>query len=111
VLDAAPYASIPERLPPAVGALLERIGPPREAIEREIAAMRTISIAKTNSRSVLGSLNEYEWMLRCRCESELHAGPADLRMLSFWLSDTVTSALPDLSPGVAAMRLLSGQHE
>jgi hypothetical protein len=32
-------------------------------------------------------------------------------MLSFWLSDTVTSALPDLSPGVAAMRLLSGQTE
>jgi hypothetical protein len=111
VLDAAPYASIPERLPPAVGALLERIGPPREAIEREVAAMRTISIAKTNSRSVLGSLNEYEWMLRCRCESELHAGPADLLMLSLWLSDTVTSALPDLSPGVAAMRLLSGQNE
>jgi hypothetical protein len=73
--------------------------------------MQTISIAKTNSRSVLGSLNEYEWMLRCRWESEPHAGPADLRMLSFWLSDTVTSALPDLSPGVAAMRLLSGQTE
>jgi hypothetical protein len=110
VLDAAPYASIPERLPAAVGALLEGIVPSREAIERELAAMQTISIAKTNSRSVLGSLNEYEWMLRCRYESEPHAGPADLVRLSFWFSDTVTSALPEISPRLAAIRLLSVQN-
>ena len=107
VLDAAPYASIPERLPAAVGALLEGIVPSREAIERELAAMQMISIAKTNSRSVLGSLNEYEWMLRCRYESEPYTSPADNLMLSFWLSDTVTSALPEISPRVAAIRLLS----
>jgi hypothetical protein len=111
VLEAAPYASIPERLPTAVGVLLEGLVPSREAIEREVAAMQTISIAKTNSRSVLGSLNEYEWMLRCRCESEPHTGPADLLTLSFWLSDTVTSALPEISPRSAAIRLLSAQNE
>jgi len=40
LLDAAPYASIPERLPAAVGTLLEGIVPSREAIKRELAACR-----------------------------------------------------------------------
>jgi len=73
--------------------------------------MQTILIAKTNSRSVLGSLNEYERMLRCRYECEPHAGPANLLIPSFWLSDTVTSALPEISPRLAAIRLLSARNE
>ena len=65
VLDAAPYATIPERLPPALARVLHLIGVEQPTVEQEIAAMGTIAIAKTSNRSVLGTVNEFVHYLRC----------------------------------------------
>ena len=91
VLEAAPYASIPERFPAAVGALLEGFVPLREPIEREISAMQTISIAKTNSRSVLGLLNEYDWLLQAMHYVDSEIQTLDPAVLSNRMCSAVTA--------------------
>ena len=70
VLPAAPYATLPERLGPAVGRLLLHLGADARAVEREVGAMGTIAVAKTCSRSVLGTIKEFSWMLQLRHEAE-----------------------------------------
>ena len=105
VLEAAPYATIPERLPPALGRVLDWIGVEQPTIEREIAAMGTIAIAKTCNRSVLGTINEFVHYLRC-----MHANrpvPPDPFLLSAELSEFVCMQLEDTYPKDAALRLLS----
>jgi hypothetical protein len=109
VMDGAPYASIPERFPAAVRQLLEGIVPSTNEIDLELAAMQTISIAKTSSRSVLGSVNEYELMLGCMRDFEPNIGSMNLLNLSLKLSDSPTSTVPEFSPKLAAIRLLSAQ--
>lgn len=105
VLEAAPYATIPERLPPALGRVLHWIGVEQPTIEREIAAMGTIAIAKTCNRSVLGTINEFVHYLRC-----MHANrpvPPDPFLLSAELSEFVCMPLEDTYPKDAAFRLFS----
>lgn len=105
VLEAAPYATIPERLPPALARVLHLIGSEQTTIEREIAAMGTIAIAKTASRSVLGTVNEFVQHLQY-----MHAKrpvPPDPFLLSVELSEFVCMQLEDTYPKDAALRLLS----
>jgi hypothetical protein len=109
VMDGAPYASIPERFPAAVRQLLEAIVPSTKEIGLELAAMQTISIAKTSSRSVLGSMNEYELMLGYMRDFEPNIGSMDLLNLSLKLSDSPTSTVPEIFPKLAASRLLSAR--
>jgi hypothetical protein len=111
VLDAAPYASIPERLPAAVSVLLEGLVPSREAIEGEVAAMQTISIAKTNSRSVLRLLKEYDWLLQAMHYVDSEIQTLDPAVLSNRMCNAVTAIPPEESPRSAAIRLLSAQNE
>jgi hypothetical protein len=105
VLDAAPYATIPERLPPALARVLHFIGVEQPTIEQEIAAMGTIAIAKTSNRSVLGTVNEFVHYLRC-----IHTNrpvPPDPFLLSAELVEFVCMQLEDTYPKDAALRLLS----
>ncbi len=39
-------------------------------IEAEIAAMKPLHVAKTNSRSVLASINQYDFMISCYLDGE-----------------------------------------
>jgi len=107
VLDAAPYASIPERLGPAVGVLLHRIGAPTEAINRELMAMSTIEVAKTQNRSIIGSMLEYQWSLKVMHEHGDLGQSGDLLPISVYLSKVVSMVLPETFPREAALRLLS----
>ena len=111
LLEAAPYPSIPERFPAAVRALLEGFVPLREPIEREVAAMQTISIAKTISRSVLGLLNEYDWLLQAMHYVDPEIQTLNFAVLSSRLCNAVTAIPPEDSPRSAAIRLLSAQNE
>jgi len=106
VLPAAPYATVPERLPPALARVLHLIGVEPAAIEREMAAMGTIAIAKTSNRSVIGTVNECVQYLR-----HLHGNrpiSADPFLLSAELGEFVCLPLKDTYPKEAALRLLSG---
>lgn len=69
----------PNRLADQVSAMLESYGVPAEAIEREREAMRDVVYTRTDDRSNVGVLNEFQ------------------RLLSFDLSEPSGSSLIDLS--------------
>jgi len=55
--------SFEKRFRRALGDLLRDIGIPAEAIRRELAEMQELVYARTNSRSVLGTMNDYTGFL------------------------------------------------
>lgn len=59
VVDAAPYAHIPFRLTERIFKALLSIGVPADRAAEEAEAMRPIEFAASNSKSVLGTLNQY----------------------------------------------------
>ena len=63
VLRAKDVASLPEFLPPAVGEVLAAIGVPTREIDLELAEMNQVLFAKTASRQVLGSMNDFAYQL------------------------------------------------
>ena len=48
--------------------LLHRLGLPSQCIEREAEALADVQVARTISRSVLGSMNDIAWQIRVRVE-------------------------------------------
>lgn len=60
----APAVTLLARFPPAVAALLERLGVPPHAIAAELESMATLQVGATANRRVLGCLNEATQMLR-----------------------------------------------
>jgi hypothetical protein len=101
VLDAAPYATLPERLPENVFEALKVIGVPHEKAEKEMNLMSDYRLSKANNRSVTGSLvdmrktlvimNNYE-----RLELKAFA-------LTKYLLKIGTLVLPEFYPSDAAL--------
>ena len=77
ILPGRDVATIPERFPEILAILLANLRIPREAIDREVAACRDVVIARTDSRSLLGTLNDFahmaKWRLQDRPEPDLDA--------------------------------------
>ena len=63
ILPAAPYATLVDRFLADLPYLLRYLHIPDAQIESEIAAMKPMRIAKTNSRFVLASINNYDLMI------------------------------------------------
>ena len=59
VIDAAPYAKIPERLADRLFEMLCWIGIPELPARHEADMLRRPQLSRSNSRSVLGALNDY----------------------------------------------------
>ena len=70
LLPAAPYATLQERFLEDLPYLLRYLHIPEAMIEAEIAAMAPLHVAKTNSRSVLASINQYDFMISCYLAGE-----------------------------------------
>ncbi|MGB7755174.1 MAG: hypothetical protein WBL23_03825 [Salinisphaera sp.] len=70
LLPAAPYATLPERFLEDLPFLLGYLHIPEAMIEAEIADMAPLHVAKTNSRSVLASINQYDFMISCYLDGE-----------------------------------------
>ena len=70
LLPAAPYATLLERFLEDLPFLLRYLHIPEAMIEAEIAAMAPLHVAKTNSRSVLASINQYDFMISCYLDGE-----------------------------------------
>lgn len=107
LLPLAPVATLPERVGPAVARALERHGVAPGFIEREVAAMTDIEIAKTSNRSVLGTMNEFAF------EAEVyrdHRGIADLLELAVRLAETPCGAIKYSSPAGLLRELTTGTH-
>jgi hypothetical protein len=59
LIPLAPAATLLERLPSWIDAILEAHGVARTFIDAELAHAADIGLAKTNNRSVLGVMNEF----------------------------------------------------
>lgn len=65
VIDAAPYVTIPFRLSQNLFKALLFVGVPADLAAAEAHAMETPQIAASNSRSVLGTLKQFGYMVEC----------------------------------------------
>jgi len=103
ILKAAPYVSFPNRLAVGLSEVLLKIGVPLEKVQDEVSKMDKVIVAKTNNRSILGSMNEFRFQLQA---SDLmgHYGH-DTTRLSVVLSDTISLVLPDYTPLDTVLKL------
>ena len=106
VIPAAPYNNFATRLPDALESLLKKVGVSKANIREEINEMRSIEIAKTSSRSLLGSMNDYRFMLEAHLDTGRlnFANPFEL---SVYLSETISLAIPEGYPKEAVLNIFS----
>lgn len=84
---------------------LEALGAPKAAIDAEVNELLEVTIAKTASRVVLGSMNDFQFMVRHIRRQDPAASLLDLGLK---LSDTPCSPI-DGWPTDAALAALSGK--
>ena len=89
--------------PAALARVLAGLGVPEEVIDRELAEAGEIVIAKTASRSLLGTLNDFLHMLRGQLRDE---PDPNLTMEAVRLSDTPVGPLGPGWPDEFTFRLL-----
>ena len=82
--------------------LLARLAIPAQAIEREIAASREVVLAETDSRSLLGTLNDFATISGMRLAEKPDTALVDLAV---WLSRTPVAPLGYRYPADAAREL------
>jgi hypothetical protein len=95
LLPLSPISTLPERAGPELGRVLQAHGTDPAFIEREIAAMAEVVVAKTANRSVVGTMNEFAFeagIYRDLCDA------ADLVGLALRLAQTPCSAIGYSSP-------------
>ncbi len=104
VVPAAPLLELPSRLVVSLAFLLLRIGVPQHQVVAEIEQMRSFRYDKTQSRSILASMNDFT----IAAKYYLHSGRfAYLSDLDFHLSETPCGPLKYHSPAERASELLS----
>ncbi|MCU0972273.1 MAG: hypothetical protein MUF57_11090 [Gammaproteobacteria bacterium] len=106
LLPLAPDATLPERVAAAVAQVLLLHGVDRDLVEREVAAMAEVGVAKTSNRSVVGTMNEFAF------EAEVyrdHRGMSDPLQLAMRLAETPCGAIKGNSPARLLRELLSGR--
>jgi uncharacterized protein DUF6933 len=86
VVDAAPYAALPERFGYALFQALLNIGIPGDVAAQEVESMYPLELAASNSRSVLGTLNQFAWHVECDLQYGMACSAAELTRR---LGDTV----------------------
>jgi len=96
-----------QRFRDAVADLLLDLGVPAEAVAREIEAMHDLVYARTNSRSVLGTMNDYALALHLGLEQELEK---TLHEQALHLSETPCGPLGYASPHEVVLTLLAGEE-
>lgn len=109
LLEAAPYAEFPERLLQETAEILRAIGISETKISSEINEMKISVLAKTANRSILGSMNEYRFML----ETTYKVGQFDSERpqeLSLYLADMISLILPDGTPKWTALKIFSTRN-
>jgi len=95
LMPLAPAATLLQRIAPAVAEVLQMHGVGQDFIEREVAAMAEVRVAKTANRSVVGTMNEFS------LEAEVyrdHRGLADPPRLAMRLADMPCGAIRGNSP-------------
>ncbi len=91
----------------AVASLLSRIGAAPSTVERELALMSPTLLASTNSRQVLGVMNQYAFELPLILR---HRPSLSLPEVELHFASGVTGPLGLVRPQEAALGFLSGLH-
>lgn len=110
VLEAAPYATLPQRFAEAVFEQLLAIGVPPDAARQERAAMQPLTITATtpypNRLSLQANLKDYAWL----AELWLMERDKSLAEINARLADNLVSINGQLEfPGKFALNRLSAQ--
>lgn len=108
LLPLAPAATLPDRLGPAASALLHRYGMALPLIERELAAMNEVAIAKTSNRRVVGTMIEFGFEASVYREQ---LGATDLAQLSMRLAETPCGAIGYNRPDRLLLEVVSGTFQ
>ena len=95
--------NLARNFPGALAEVLQALGIPGAVMEREVEASGEAVIAVTNSRSHLGTLNDFSQTLRYRLSGE---PDADLVEVALWLAETPVGPLGGDSPDRVTRRLL-----
>lgn len=103
VLEAAPYAQFPERICDAVTEVLKAIGVNNFSIKEERNQMYEFSLAKTDNKSILGTMNDYRYQLESWHQAD-RMNLNDTLAMSIYLSETPSLVLPDTWPTDAALK-------
>jgi hypothetical protein len=104
VLATNDVRSVVSQLPEALAVLLWDLSVPPRSIEREIHEMATGQFAKTASRSVLGTMNDYAIAITWALAEE---PGLSLHHLSLRLTDTPVRPMKGQCPADVARRLLA----
>ena len=108
VIEAAPYKSIPERLPLALEKLLRRIEIPEDKITRELSQMNHVRFGKSLNRSITGTLNQYKLDLEWGFYGS--KPPQTLDDCTMRLADGICMPLKEKVPIKAAQNLFLKPH-
>jgi len=112
VLPAKPLATLAKRIPDAIAEVLRELGAPPRVLEAERRAMANSAFAKTASRSVLGTMNDFSFNMDPRAALDEEPDLLDVAMvlnrmplspLDYGRPDDVASALLGIAgmPGSA----------
>jgi hypothetical protein len=102
VMPAKGIEPVAVRLTVWVGEMLQELGVSETVVEAELAAMAEVTISTTASRTVLGSMNDFAFML----ESHLAYGDS-LAEAALKLADAPCSPIGMMSPREVTIELLS----
>jgi uncharacterized protein DUF6933 len=102
-LEAKDRFSFATRFQEQVRSVLECVGVPSYAVERETHEMTQVVLGVTVSRSVLGSLNDLALLSRFAIEGHSHI---DLTSLAIEIADTPCSPIKYQSPRSMTLALL-----
>lgn len=104
LVSASPLNAIPARFKSALGEILAALAvDPRLAAE-ELQSVDDVVVARTQSRSILGTLNDFTFALKLAAADRRRTDSYDA--LSLWLAETPVVPLNDC-PDRATKRLLT----
>jgi hypothetical protein len=105
VLPLKESATLTERWQSATVDLLISLAVPKPAIRREVAEMSTVAFGCTESRSLVGNLNE---LVRAAEYRMMMYPDRDLMEVDFYLSDYLIGPAPYRNPRTLILELLGG---
>jgi hypothetical protein len=95
LMPLAPAATVAARFPQHLAEVLSAHGVDPAFIAREVIAMAEVGFAKTASRSLLGSMNDFAWSAEVTLAS---FAPGDLHGISMYLAETPVGPMNYNSP-------------
>lgn len=104
VLSADDLKTFPSRFPGALGLVLNALSIPPSAVARELGEMQVVHFAKTASRSVLGTINDFAIPVTW---AQVDDPGISLHRLSVRLTDTPVGPLKHECPADVVRRLLT----